>query len=206
MTPIEWELTRELQAAGFLVVPVSHLRPPYEHALPILVRYVDRSDLPLGTVLSIADIFKRCRAARRSEFATALLRAYANHPGAGRMAKFCIAEGIAATATKKQLPEVLAILGDPGQIESGDPDQPNTPRCALVTAIWRLMGRKGLGLWRELLNDPEIVIRGQALLALGRLEDRESLPRMREAASAVQNPWMQRKAAEVLHKLERLPP
>lgn len=193
---LERELARELQAAGFLVCCVQDLRRPYDDGSEsILIRYVDRQELCLPTVRAIAVMLGTSRRARGSEAAAALLRAYWRHPEATEDHRFTVAQGIAGTATKRELPQVLEILRDP--------TQGFLPRHYLaVSAVPRLMGKTALGLWRELLDDPDSNMRGEAVLRLCRLKDLASLARMRQIAPEVEKVAMRKSVAAALRKFE----
>jgi HEAT repeat protein len=88
-------------------------------------------------------------------------------------------------ATRKELPEILQLLRDVGQVVADD--EPYSPRYALAEALPRLMGRKAFGLWREMLDDPEEGLRVLAVAGLCRLNDLDSLPQLREAARDVKH-------------------
>lgn len=202
MTQIERDLARDLQEAGFLVGRVQDLRSPYDGAADILARYVARPELPVWVVANIGQIFWNFPAARGSGAASALLKAYDNHRNADRECRFRIAEGIAKTATRKELPQILALLADYSQVPAKD-GRGYSPRWALLESIPRLMGKKAVSFWRDLLDDPEEGLRVEAVVALCRRKDFESLPRLRAVASAIEKEHGRQRVAAALRKLEQ---
>jgi hypothetical protein len=202
LTQIERDMARDLQAAGFLVGRVQDLRPPYEGAADILARYVARPELPVWVAAQIGMIFWDFPAARGSAAASALLKAYDNHRNADTESRSRIADGIARTATRAELPQILALLADYSQVP-GDDGRGYSPRFSLVESIPRLMGKKAVSFWRNLLDDPEEGLRVEAVVGLCRRKDFESLPRLRAVACAVEHKGSRQRVAAALRKLEQ---
>ncbi|MBL8226493.1 MAG: HEAT repeat domain-containing protein [Chromatiales bacterium] len=200
------ELARELPTAGYLVCCVEDLRVPFEDAVPILVNYLGQRELPLGLAVCIGNLFWNFPAAWGSAACVALLRAYARHRNAPAEPRFRIAEGIARMATSKDLTDIVRLPKDRGQVVADDEPYSYSPRYALAEALPRLMGRRALDLWRELLDDPEEGLRVLAIAGLCRLNDRESLPQLREAVRDVRHAGRRRKIADALAKLTKSAP
>ena len=169
------DLLADLQAAGYLVRAVWDLREVGPEGIDILIRHlVSGRHLSAGDASTIGQCLQSGKVPRRREVPIALLRQFRMQED--YLVRESLAGALSRLATKENTDELVEIVRD---LSQGD------IRVLFFQKVYRLLGDKGLQLWRDLVADPDPTIRVLASEALCKLNDVDSVERIRAARRAV---------------------